>query len=380
MIRVSLLMEQHLGHRTYYENIRRHVDKDSRLHVNWFPITYRKEGGMLEKIPFIPTRISGTVRGMLQVREALRRSSADLIFYNTQVPAAIGGAIFRRYPYVLATDLTPIQYDAMATHYDHLADKKGISQKLKHLVNRQLYRSAELLLPWSQWTRNSLINDYGADPAKIKVLPPGVDLNIWHPAETRVSGPLRILFVGGDFARKGGRTTIDAFKMLAPGSAELHVVTKTALPEMLGMVVYNDITPNSPKLISLYQKCDVFVLPSEAEAFGIAAVEACATGLPVVATRTGGLNEIVEDGKTGFSLPARQPEELAKRLRILSENMELRAKMGRAARQRAELLYDAKVNAGRLVDYMIALWQERRILSASRIDAASQGNLRNKSR
>ena len=58
-----------------------------------------------------------------------------------------------------------------------------------------------------------------------------------------------------------------------------------------------DLNPNDGALLSLYQSSDLFVLPTEAEAFGIAAIEASAVGLPVIATRVGGLTDVVVDGE-----------------------------------------------------------------------------------
>lgn len=353
MLRVNFMMEQHLGHRTYCENLRRYVEKDGRVAAHWVPITYEKPGGIIEKLRFLPARISGSLQGRVQVHEGLRNSPADVTFYNTQVPAALGGGLVRRFPYIIATDLTPIQYDAIGSMYGHPPDRLGLLKSYKYKVNRKLFCGAARLLPWSAWARDSMVTDYGVDPSKIEVLPPGVDLSVWRPEPRAPGGPFRVLFVGGDFERKGGPTLLRAFQALAPGSAELHVVTRTRLPETRGVFVYNGMTPNSKDLIALYQQSDVFVLPSEAEAFGIAAAEATAVGLPVIASRGGGLAEIVEDGETGFLVESGDERALIERLRALAHNADLCARMGRAARKNAELRFDASRNAKRLIDCLL---------------------------
>jgi glycosyltransferase involved in cell wall biosynthesis len=85
---------------------------------------------------------------------------------------------------------------------------------------------------------------------------------------------------------------------------------------------------------ALHRRWQVFVQPSIYEGFGLAALEAMASGLPVVASATGGLPELVEDGVTGFLVPVGDVDALADRLRQLLEDEELRVQAGRAARER----------------------------------------------
>jgi glycosyltransferase involved in cell wall biosynthesis len=259
----------------------------------------------------------------------------------------------QRKPYVLATDITPIQYDGMSHLYGHETDKNGLLAIYKHKVNIGLLRGAARVLPWSRWTRDSLIRDYGVSAKRIDVVPPGVDLQLWKPAnEQRRAGALRILFVGGDLYRKGGATLLEAFRSLPRGSAELHLVTRSQIAPEEGVQTYYTMHPNSPELIALYQSADVFVLPTEAEAFGIAAIEASAAGLAIIATAVGGLADVVSDGETGFLMQPRDTGGLCSLLGRLADNPELRARMGQAARQRAETHFDAQRNAARVIEHL----------------------------
>jgi glycosyltransferase involved in cell wall biosynthesis len=83
-------------------------------------------------------------------------------------------------------------------------------------------------------------------------------------------------------------------------------------------------------LTTVLPRWDVFVMPSLEEGFPIAALDAMAAGLPVVATSVGGIPELIEDGKTGWLVPPRHAEALASRLRLLLSNPELRSRMGAA--------------------------------------------------
>jgi glycosyltransferase involved in cell wall biosynthesis len=94
-------------------------------------------------------------------------------------------------------------------------------------------------------------------------------------------------------------------------------------------------------LPQLYEKADICVFPSVwPEPFGRVAVEAMAAGKPVIASRVGGLKDIVVDGKTGFLVKPGDADELAKKINILLDNPKLRDSMGKNGRERAERFYD----------------------------------------
>lgn len=353
MTRVTFVMEQHIGHQTYYQNLRRAVEEDGRILGTWAPVTYTGASLLLERMPGLPGALRGTLQGMLQARRALSGGAHEIAFFNTQVPAVLAGRAIRRRPYVVATDITPLQYDQMSHLYGHKEDRGGLLAAYKRRANTVLLQGAARLLPWSSWTSGSLVRDYGVDPGKIEVVPPGVDLDYWVPGERSGGGPLRILFVGGDLYRKGGETLLRAFRSLPPGMAELHLVTRTELVPEEGLHLYYGMRPNTAELIALYKMADVFALPTEAEAFGIAAIEASASGLATVATAVGGLTDIVADGESGYLIPSGDAGALSAHLMRLAGDQGLRARMGRAARVRAEERFDARRNAGRVIAHLL---------------------------
>jgi glycosyltransferase involved in cell wall biosynthesis len=247
-------------------------------------------------------------------------------------------------------DDTPLLKDSMAVGYGHEVDRLAPVRWYKNRNTTAVLRSANAVAPWSNWVRDSLIRDYGVDPARVEVIPPGIDLSRWRPnAERQGSGPLRILFVGGEFERKGGPLLLRAFANLPPGRAELHLVTKSDVPPRPGVVVHSGLSPNDPALTDLFTSSDVFVLPSRWEMFGIAAIEAAAAGLPVIVTKVGGLRDLVVDGVTGFAVDPDDGVALAERLERLLDDPVQRRRMGAAARARAEREFDATTNAQRLV-------------------------------
>lgn len=350
--RATFVMEQHLGHRTFYENLRRAVEADGRLDASWIEIRYEAgSAGGLARVPGLPDAVRGPLDGRAEARQLLG-SGADVAFFNTQVPAALAGRSVRRLPYVLCTDITPLQYDRHAEQYGHRPDGPVVGP-LKHRLNRQVFQRSAAVVGWSNWVRDSLVEEYGVSPGTARVIAPGVDLHRWSPrSEPRSPGPVRMLFVGGDFERKGGRDLIECFRRLPAGAAELHVVTRTPVSEV-GVTVHTGLVPNSHEILALYRSCDLFVLPTHGEAFGIAAAEAAASGLPIVATAVGGLPDIVDEGTSGYLVAAHDVDALTDRVRTLVADEGLRVAMGSAGRARAERCFDAGANGRAIVDLLL---------------------------
>jgi glycosyltransferase involved in cell wall biosynthesis len=352
-VRVTFLTEQHVGLKTYSENLRRFADSDERIIPTWVPITYLEQGGFWERLRFLPSGIRGAFRGRSQVRRAVAETRPDACLYMTQTPAALGGNRPRRTPYVIMLDDTPILFDSMAEHYEEPPDRFAALRWIKHKINVTALRGAHAVLPMSEWARRSLLDDYGVAPANARVVPTGIDLEQWQPGDATGDGPLRILFVGGDFERKGGAVLAEAFERLDPGSAELHVVTRSPITERRGVHVHTGLHPNDPELIELFRSCDVFVLPSKAEAYPNVVVEACAAGLPCIVSDVGGMSEMIVEGESGFVLQPGDTAGLAELLRRLAGDPELRVGMGRAARERAVEMFDGRKNARRVVDILL---------------------------
>ena len=97
---------------------------------------------------------------------------------------------------------------------------------------------------------------------------------------------------------------------------------------------------------------DIYAAPSrlDSESFGVAILEASACGVSVIVSDAGGLPEVVADGVTGLIVPRDDPEALARALERLALDPELRARMGRAGRERVEQLYSWPKCVDRMVD------------------------------
>ena len=124
------------------------------------------------------------------------------------------------------------------------------------------------------------------DANKVIVIPPGIDTDRWNFGTRTPDAHTHLLFVGGDFYRKGGQTLLDAWRGLSTmtrNRATLHIVTQTdgIQGDMAGIQLHYGLTPNSNALIDLYRIAGAFVFPSNGDCLPLAVLEALAAGLPV---------------------------------------------------------------------------------------------------
>ncbi len=230
---------------------------------------------------------------------------------------------------------------------------------------RHVAALADRLIAATPLEREQLATVYGADPAKIRVIPPGVDLRHFRPipadeARRRVGipcGERSILFVGRIEPLKGIDTLLRALAILRdrwPQAVEhtclviiggdpwaedpdAEMARLQAMREELGLgdLVAFIGAKGHEVLPYYYAAASVVVVPSYYESFGMVALEAMAVGTPVIASDVGGLSYLVQHGVTGFRVPRRSPEVLAERLRLLLTDEALRQQMGRQAREYA---------------------------------------------
>jgi D-inositol-3-phosphate glycosyltransferase len=207
---------------------------------------------------------------------------------------------------------------------------------------------------------------YHAPPHKIVVVPPGVNLLRFHPvapgAAREALGLTRhcrmLLFVGRIEPLKGVDVIFQALAILKREAPDLvsnlclsviggdpdHPAGQNAEMERLkhlrsqleldGVVVFLG-SKDQDTLNTYYAAAEALIMPSDYESFGMVALEAMASGTPVIASAVGGLAFLVRDGINGYLVPVREPAALAARIRLLLENPAQRAQLGATAAQDA---------------------------------------------
>jgi D-inositol-3-phosphate glycosyltransferase len=244
---------------------------------------------------------------------------------------------------------------------------------------------ADRLVAATPLERAQMVWLYGADAAKIDIVPCGVDLSLFRPipkdeAKQVLDLPFQrcvILFVGRIEPLKGIDTLLKAIALLAPDMPcwrdELSVVIIGGAPGAgiekvnvelarlerlradLGIedLVTFQGAKDQDTLVYYYSAAEMVVMPSHYESFGMVALEAMACGTPVVASKVGGLAFSVQDGRTGFLVPDGDAEAMATRIRLLLKDNDLRQQLGQQAAHWAHR-YSWSVIANQIVE----LYQE----------------------
>jgi len=250
-------------------------------------------------------------------------------------------------------------------------------------AEREIINFATRLVAANPLEKAQMIWLYGADPAKIDVIPCGVDLSLFHPlprdeAKAYLEMPQHhkmVLFVGRIEPLKGIDVLIEAMALvlrdmdqprdeiclcIIGGDADTNKLDQELarlekIREKLGIadVVTFLGKRDQDVLPYYYSAAEVCVVPSHYESFGMVALEAMACGTPVIASRVGGLTFTVKDERTGFLVPDDDRDALAAKLRLLLTSENLRRNMGHQATQLAKC-YSWSIVAGQI----IALYRE----------------------
>jgi len=214
--------------------------------------------------------------------------------------------------------------------------------------------SADCVIAVSAEEKNDLVNIYEARPDNVKVIPCGVDLGLFQSMDKEMvrrelglpEHSKILLFVGRIEPFKGIDVILRTLAGLG-GGEDLHLLIVggdadsdgeldrlRSLATELGieeMVTFWG-TVEHERIPLLYNAADICVIASYHESFGLVALEALASGTPVVAPRVGGLSTIISDGETGYLIDNRSVGDFTRHLERLLDDDELLQRMGHAAR------------------------------------------------
>jgi len=252
-------------------------------------------------------------------------------------------------------------HGVLADEYAQAALHGGLTlkQQLANLLMWQLAKHEEqaakkstLIVTISQYSKKKLLQYYDVDPAKIRLVPNGVDTDRFIPEgecekirrRVKLGSRQMVLFVGRLIPRKGVGYLIEAakqvikerkdtmFVLVGNGPMRLQLVSNIEAAGLKRNFVFlGDVSEED--LPQIYRCADVFVLPSIQEGQGIVLLEAQASGKPVVAFNVSGIAEAVKNKETGLLVKPGSSDELAQGiLKILSDNS-LQEKMGKKGRE-----------------------------------------------
>lgn len=208
------------------------------------------------------------------------------------------------------------------------------------LAEEAEHRRAFRIVVGSSFARRTLIEN-GVAAEKIAVNPYGVDLDAFSPApRPDASRPPRFLFLGSLSAQKGVPLLLKAWSSIETNHAELWLAgplserRKRLMPPQQGLRIIGKVPHR--QLPGLLRQCDVLVLPSYFDGFGLVLLEALAAGMPIIASDATGAPDLITDGVEGYVIRVGDAEALRdKLLRFIASPSDL-ARMSPAARHCAE--------------------------------------------
>jgi glycosyltransferase involved in cell wall biosynthesis len=259
-----------------------------------------------------------------------RRSVVHLHIAQAFVPEMVYAAhLIRGLPYVaqLHLDVGP-------------SGRAGfLLRAYKPLVLAPVLRAAATVVVFTEEQRSAVSSNYAVDPARIAVIPNGVDETFFYAGERFLHSKPRLLFVGRLSVQKNLFQLIRAldgvseqFETTLVGEGELEAELKQAVHDLRLQNVRFHGRADGVEVRDLYRNADIFVLPSEREGMPLVLLEALAMGLPIVATNIPGSRDVIVDGQNGVLVPIGDPSALRHALLRVSGDPDKYWRMSEASR------------------------------------------------
>lgn len=291
---------------------------------------------------------------LVKLIKIIRSEQPDVLHTNTRVTNIIGGLIFKIKS--LIPELREIKI------INHVRDLDPLPGWKLHLIG-----ACDRIIANSDQVKKFLVHD-GVKANKIVVIYNGIDLDLFTPVSQKQDNKTRpiLTFIGQIYPRKGLNYLIESLAREEVrdkfGDLELGVIGQDPDPGQTNLKEYQNLAGQlglndnikwlgyvkRKDVAEILARTDVFVLPSLEEPFGRVLLEAMAMQLPVVATRVGGIPEIVVHEATGFLVPPQDPAGLAHRIAQLLDDPDLRAQFGQRGRKIVQERFTLKEHVGRV--------------------------------
>lgn len=349
--------------------------------VNVIHITAGPFEGLLKND--LPGQLCAVTAGVLRTEAAQPEGYYDLIHSHYWLSGQVGWLASERW----RVPLLHTMHTMGRVKNLGLAAGDKAEPDMRIIGEQQVVDVAQRLIANTELEAAELIEHYGADPAKIDVVNPGVDLALFSPgskadARRELDIPLdasMLLFVGRIQPLKAPDILIRAAAELIAMRPELrssllvvicggmsgsgvdHPEALRDLANELGILDVIRFEPPSSreKLVSWYRAADLTVIPSYSESFGLVAVESQACGTPVVASAVGGLKTAVADNVSGRLIDGHNPIAYAHVMNQLLMNPLAREELSKGARMHAAAFGWENTTAGLIDSYDRALSNSR---------------------
>ena len=366
--RIGFILSTLLGNKTRYNVLRKYSAGVDDVECVWAPVRHYYLPDERDPVKFLPGPLHTRAVVVAQSWPVLRQlySFDAVMVHQFEISSILGlKPNTANSPIIVNAHDNPPVIDR-ATYPLYPEQRKQSAWRAKLRVTNDIWaaRRAGYYIGFSEWSAD-IMRKCDLDPTHVVAQHVGLDLEAWTKPNTAKSMAIeypRLLFVGGDFDRKGGRLLLDIFTSELSDRYALDIVTKTeiASPPPNCRVFYN-LDAGDARLIQLFHEADVFVLPTEADLVPWVILEAMASQCAIVASNIGGIPDMVSPD-CGILIDPTKPSELYEALRSLANNPARRKAMGVAARSRIEKFYDASKNVPKIFDILKGWIDERRLL------------------
>ena len=366
--RFGFILSTSLGNITRYDIFKRFAERDLDIDFSWAPVKHYfspKETNPFKRFPrFIQNRAIVLYQALPVLRKLLSLDLVMIHLYEADVLTALRGYFSSSPLRVISSDDAPASDPSRYPFHPIELKKPAWRRAVRLKVDIWRARRADLLIPFSRWAGELLVRGAGVDKDRVIPIHVGLDLSLWKyesKCQQETGKPTKLLFVGGEFFRKGGGDLLTAVEGPLASMVELHIVTKTSLKNLPSNVyVYNDLNANDERLARLYREAEILVHPTTSDLSPWVILEAMASGCAVITTRVGGIVDFIDEGDTGLFVPVGDPTALAIAIKTLVTDPALRLGMGARARKNIEESYDAEVNVKRILRVLKDLVDQRR--------------------
>jgi D-inositol-3-phosphate glycosyltransferase len=334
----------------------------------------------------LPGQLCAVTAGLLRAEASRPEGWFDLIHSHYWLSGQVGWLASERWN----VPLVHTMHTLARVKNSELADGDRPEPEVRVIGEQQVVDAATRLVANTSEEKRQLVDLYGADPRRVDVVHPGVDLATFRPgdraaarrAKGLASDSIVLLFVGRIQPLKAPDVVLGAAAVLAQNPSirdRLRVVVcggpsgsgldrPNALIDHARSLGIQDIVRFEPPgdrqaLADWYRAADLTIVPSHSESFGLVAVESQACGTPVVAASVGGLRTAVADGVSGVLIPGHDPRMYAETIMRLLANSEQMNQLRAGARMHAAGFGWDNTARGLLDTYRAAIDESRPHLS-----------------
>jgi D-inositol-3-phosphate glycosyltransferase len=308
----------------------------------------------------LPAQLCAFTHGVMQAWAGHRPGYYDLVHSHYWLSGHVGWLAAQRW----GVPLVHAMHTMAKVKNANLAAGDAPEPAARVIGETQIVAAADRLIANTAEEAGELVTHYAADPAKVAVVHPGVNLDRFRPADGRAAARARLglpqealipLFAGRIQPLKAPDVLLRAVAVLLGECPELRsrilvpvvggpsgsgLAKPEGLQKLAARLGIADVVRFCPpvcqeQLADWFRAASVLVMPSYSESFGLVAIEAQAAGTPVLAASVGGLPVAVCDGETGFLVEGHDPADYARVLRRFADEPSLTARMGEAAARHA---------------------------------------------